>query len=110
MPAALNFVMKTSVCANPPPPIQRIASSAGLAEAAIALAVMPYCTAAFTPTYSTATVNMPKISAMGRFRCGSLISPETSVTRFQPSYAHSAAISAMVNPAKPPFAPANVVL
>jgi hypothetical protein len=49
------------------------------------LAGMTNCNAAFTAMYSTATVATPNARAIGRLRRGSRISPETVVTRFQPS-------------------------
>ena len=65
-----------------------IACDAGRGDTAIAAAGITYCTAAFTPMYSRPTAATPKISEIGRLFCGSLISLDTLVTMFQPSYTH----------------------
>src|SRR5437016_2324706 len=80
------------------PSTMRVMTETALFDAANSGAGNTYSTAAFISMYSTPTMPMPAINPQGIFFCGSRISPATIVRSFQPSYAQSAATSAIMKP------------
>ena len=81
------------------PPIKRAASEATQDEPAIAEGDKIYTKAALSDTYTNVQINNPKNKLKGIFRFGSLISPETKVILFQPSYPQKAPDNAAIQAA-----------
>src|SRR5215469_1993304 len=83
------------------PTTRRIISAATRSVPATSAALNTVKYAQFATKYIPIVISVPKISALGRFRSGLLISEPSIPALFQPSNAQSAATSAAKNPADP---------
>src|SRR5262249_57502204 len=87
------------------PNILSIISAATLIPPATSEGLRTWKYAAFATIYMPITASVPPINDLGKFVCGSVISDDTMLTLFQPSYAPSAPPTPPLQPQKTPAPP-----
>src|SRR5262249_59858019 len=87
------------------PNILSIISAATLIPPATSEGLRTWKYATFATIYMPITASVPPINDLGKFFCGSVISHDTMLTLFQPSYAPSPPTSPAIQPQKTPAPP-----